>query len=675
MLSATYWRRKKEFIPFKTSPGCSPTNSQLECTMNIPMGSSFQTSARTLGTSLACAVSVLAILNNAAPAQTVPGDLTRVPRWAQQAIWYQVFVERFRNGDTDNDPTPHDLEGAGPSAVPDGWRPMPWTHDWYQQADWEKRSGKDFYSTVQMRRYGGDLRGVLESLDYLQDLGVTALYLNPINDAPSLHKYDARNYRHVDRNFGPCPRDDEMTMAAENPTDPSTWQWTAADKLFLELVQQLHRRGMRIIVDYSWNHTGRQFWAWQDIQRNQAQSRFAAWYEIDRFDDPETTQNEFAYRGWAGVRDLPEVRKLNARHETTPWGQVRRGDLPEEFKAHVFSVTRRWLDPNGDGDPRDGVDGFRLDVAELVPIDFWREFRRFVRQINPEAFLVGEIWWEKWPDRLRDPRPWLTGDAFDAVMHYHWYVPTRSFFAQAPPHLEATQYARELKQLGEGIRPEVQRAMMNLVASHDSPRIATSLANPGRYKYHVGARNNRDYLSGKPTETTRQIQRMVLVQQFTWPGAPHIFYGDEVGMWGADDPDCRKPMLWPELKYDDERVHPHGQRNPPETVAPDQSLRDFYRRLIAIRREHTDLFVDGSTRFLITDDAQGVLVYERSLGQQSALVFFNRSDEGRTVALELPPGEYHDALEPDSHYEVRREPLSVELPPRQARLLMNKQHF
>ena len=129
-----------------------------------------------------------------------------VPAWSQDVVWYQIFVERFRNGDPSNDPTPHDIAGVTDEAPPDGWRPTPWTQDWYRQEPWAVATGRDFYGTVQFRRYGGDLQGVLDRLDYLQQLGVTALYLNPVNDAPSLHKYNARNYHHIDRNFGPATR-------------------------------------------------------------------------------------------------------------------------------------------------------------------------------------------------------------------------------------------------------------------------------------------------------------------------------------------------------------------------------------------------------------------------------------------------------------------------------------
>src|SRR5687768_5594475 len=396
-------------------------------------------------------------------ARNTPAVSLGVPAWAGDAIWYQIFVERFRNGDPSNDPTAHDIDGVTDESPPKDWRPTPWTQDWYQQEPWAAATGKDFYGTVQFRRYGGDLQGVLDRLDYLQELGITALYLNPVNDAPSLHKYDARNYHHIDRNFGPDPRGDEARMAAENPVDPATWKWTAADSLFLRLVREAHRRRMRIIMDYSWNHTGISFWAWKDVLARQRASRFADWYAIEQFDDPGTADtNEFRYRGWVGVPWLPEWKKVG-RPPGKTHGPIE-GNLVPGVRDQVFHVTRRWLDPNGDGDPADGIDGFRLDVAEMVPLGFWRDYRRFVRSINPEAYLVGEVWWEKWPDTIYDPIPWLKGDVFDAVMNYRWYMPTRSFFAHAPPVLTATAYAASLDSLALGIEPGHLKVMMNLTA-------------------------------------------------------------------------------------------------------------------------------------------------------------------------------------------------------------------
>jgi cyclomaltodextrinase len=555
-----------------------------------------------------------------------------VPAWAKDVVWYQIFVERFRNGDPANDPTAHDIEGVTDEPPPADWRPTPWTQDWYRQEPWAAATGKDFYATVQSRRYGGDLQGVLDRLDYLQRLGVTALFFNPLNDAPSLHKYDARSYHHIDRNFGPDPRGDEALAAAEHPADPATWRWTTADSLFLKLVREAHRRGLRVIMDYSWNHTGTTFWAWRDILARQQASPFADWYAIERFDDPATPDtNEFRYRGWAGVPWLPEWRKVG-RPPGETHGPIE-GNLVPGVRQLVFSVTRRWLDPNGDGDPSDGVDGFRLDVAEMIPLGFWRDYRRFVRGINPEAYLVGEVWWQQWPDRLWDPAPWLRGDVFDAVMNYRWYQPTRSFFAGASPALTASAYRATLDSLALGVGQAQLEAMMNLTASHDTPRFSTSIYNPGRYKYHNTPREDPGYRVDRPDDRTRTIQRQILVQQFTYVGAPHIWNGDEVGMWGADDPDERKPLVWGDLAYQDETAHPFGRPRHRDQVRPDTALFRLYQELIALRKSHQRLLVDGTLHWLVTDDARGLLAYDRVLADQRAIVAFNVSATPQALSV------------------------------------------
>ncbi|HYE96340.1 MAG TPA: glycoside hydrolase family 13 protein [Rubricoccaceae bacterium] len=563
--------------------------------------------------------------------------LTDTPSWARRAIWYQIFPERFRNGDPSNDPTPASIWGSWPH-VPTtrleevGWRPTPWTHDWYAQEDWAHRLGEPFYYTVQLRRYGGDLQGVLEKLEYLDSLGVTALYFNPLNDAPSLHKYDARNYHHIDVHFGPDPAGDAAIIASENPADPSTWRWTSADSLFLRVVRAAHAYGLRVVMDYSWNHTGLTFWAFRDAIARGHASPYAGWYYIRSFDDPATPDtSELAYEGWAGVRELPELMKVNETgnpHEGIPYD----GNVLPAVRDHVYAVTRRWLDPNNDGDPSDGVDGFRLDVAEQVPLGFWRDYRRFVKGINPEAALIGEIWWQQWPRVMSDIRPYL-GDVFDGVMHYRWYRPARSLVVGSPPAETPTSFARHLDSLYAGTAPANLQALMSTAGTHDAPRLSTELFNPEvPYKTDATPRARPDYRAGRPDEAARRAQRLVLLLQFTLPGAPHLFYGDEVGMWGADDPDNRKPMIWDDLAYAPEATEPNGApRATPDLVSVDHGLLAFYHDLIALRHEHVDLFSAGTLDWLVTDDAGGVLAYRRALGGQEAVVVLNLSDAERTV--------------------------------------------
>jgi glycosidase len=519
---------------------------------------------------------------------------------------------------------------------------------------------------VQSRRYGGDLQGVIDRLDYLQDLGVTALFFNPINDSPSLHKYDARNYHHIDRNFGPDPRGDEALAAREDATDPTTWKWSAADSLFLALVREVHRRGMRIILDYSWNHTGITFPAWKDVLAQQRASRYADWYAVERFDDPATPDtNEFRYRGWAGVPWLPEWKKIG-RPRGQDHGPIEGNMLPQ-VRDMIFAVSKRWLDPNGDGELSDGIDGFRLDVAEMVPLGFWRDYRRFVRSVNPEAYLVGEVWWEKWPDKIWDPAPWLQGDVFDAVMNYRWYMPTRGFFAHTTPRLTASAYAASLDSLNIGLTASHLRVMMNLTASHDTPRFGTSIYNPGRYKYHNSPREDPAYRIDRPDERARRLQQLILVQQFTYIGAPHIWYGDEVGMWGADDPDDRKPMVWADQQYDDEVVHPFGRPRSRDRVVPDTALFRVYRDLAALRKQNLRLMVDGKLQWLVTDDKRGILVYDRVLDDKRAIVAFNVSDAPQAVSVAVE-GRYRVAFPAAEATNVAGDKLHATLPAKSARV-------
>ncbi|MCH8569438.1 MAG: alpha-glucosidase C-terminal domain-containing protein [Balneolales bacterium] len=553
-----------------------------------------------------------------------------VPEWAQQAIWYQIFVERFRDGDSLNNPTLETIKGSWPHDKPDSWQPTRWTQDWYAMEDWALESGKEFYRTVQMRRYGGDLQGVIDKLDYLQDLGINAIYFNPLNDSPSLHKYDARSYHHIDVNFGPDPVGDRALIAAEDPADPSSWVWTSADRLFLELLDEARKRGIRVVMDYSWNHTGSTFWAWQHILEHQQDSPFADWYQIDSFD---SDTSSFSYPGWAGVPELPQFRRYDSVEEFEH-GDLIPGNFHPDLVAHIYAVTERWLAP--DGDVSRGVDGFRLDVAELIPVDFWRDYRAFVRGINPEAYLVGELWWADWPEKLMDPTEWLQGDIFDAAMNYRWYRPTRQWLGGAQPLLEnPSDYVHHLDSVSAGLREEVLRAQMNLTASHDTPRFSTSIYNQGINKYQVNPRENPNYKLHRPDERTWRDMKLILVQQFTWIGAPHIWMGDEFGMWGADDPDNRKPLIWPDLEFDDETHHPFGLEKPADRVEADLDWHGFYRQLIHLRRDNP-VFSLGTISYLLADDKRNVLIYERTLDDDYALVIINNSSQPADIDLSLP---------------------------------------
>ncbi|MEM1124010.1 MAG: alpha-amylase family glycosyl hydrolase, partial [Bacteroidota bacterium] len=581
----------------------------------------------------------------AAITSPMPVDSTTLdspPEWSKRAIWYEIGVERFRNGDPSNDPTAADISGAYPGFVPEGWAVTPWTQDWYKQdayfsnlaghQDFFGNELKKFVDKVQMRRYGGDLQGVLDKVNYLDSLGVTAIYFRPLNDAPSLHKYDARNWRHIDVNFGPNPEKDKAMMAAEVPDDPSTWAKTEADQLFLQVLKTFHEKGIRVILDYSWNHTGITFWAWKDLLKNQAQSKYKDWYWVKQFDDPVTTENEFDYHGWLGVHTLPEIKETQKQDLSQSLTSFEGNIYQETAKQHIFNVAQRWLDPDGDGDPSDGVDGFRLDVAAELPLGFWRDFRNHIRQVNPNAYLLGEIWWEKWPDKLLNPEPFLRGDVFDAVMNYRWYRAVRHFFNKSPHQISAHELIDSLTTFQSTIRPRNNYAMMNYTGGFDTPRILTSLFNKNKYKYHCKVHENSNYQIHKPDAATYQTLKMLLVQQYTYIGAPHIYAGDEMGMWGADDPSCRKPLIWPDYDFEEEQAHPLGGERTTDKVEFNKDLFQFHRQLIQLRKANP-LLVHGKLAFMPIDDTNELFAYRRFDDQGEIIVAFNHLDTAKTVQI------------------------------------------
>ena len=552
-------------------------------------------------------------------------EIPRVPEWAKDAVWYQIFPERFANGDIANDPTPHDMQGAWPYKVPDGWQMSPWTSDWYELQPWEKATGHNFYWNAGGRRYGGDLQGIIDRLDYLQGLGITAIYLTPIFESPSSHKYDTRMYHHVDNNFGPDPAGDERIWASENPADPSTWKWTSADKLFLKLIQEVHKRGMKIILDGVFNHVGTSFWAFEDVVKNQQKSNFKDWFRIRSWDDPNTPANEFEYEGWNGVKDLPEIKKDDERR------------LAPGFGEHVHAIVKRWMDPNGDGDPSDGIDGWRLDVAEKVGIPFWRQFRAWVKAVNPNGYITGEIWWENWPiNQMFDASPWLQGDAFDGVMNYRFAEAVKKFVADRKDQISAKAFVDTVTTWQKEYSADNLYVLMNLLDSHDVDRIGSQIVNADRwYDHYANPGDNKMYEVRKPTEEELAKQKLIAGIQMTLPGAPMVYYGDEAGMWGGDDPDCRKPMVWPENKYDTEVTDPLGRKREPDSVGFNAGLFGWYKKLIGIRHQHKTLS-RGDLKFFLINDADHVLGYSRTMGDETILVVVNNSRDKKSIMTTLP---------------------------------------
>ena len=548
----------------------------------------------------------------------------RVPEWAKTAIWYQIFPERFNNGDTLNDPTIADMQGAWPYIFPDDLQIHPWTSDWYKLQPWEERTGNDFYANVNIRRYGGDLQGIINKLDYLQTLGITAIYLNPIFESPSLHKYDASMYHHVDNNFGPNPEHDKLIWKNENPNNPATWQWTSADSLFLKLIKRCHDKKIKIIIDGVFNHVGTTFWAFKDVVKKQEHSRYKDWFIIKSWDNPNTKENEFEYAGWYGIKDLPEFKE-------------NKNGLVNGPRKHIFNIVKRWMDPNNDGNPEDGIDGWRLDVAEMVNINFWKDFRKLVKKINPDAYITGEIWWEDWQhNKMLNAAPWLQGNTFDAVMNYRFTRAVKKYISDIDSQITSSAFVDTIKTLQHDYPAENFYVLMNLLGSHDTERLDSLIVNPDKW-YDHGATPGQDrtFKVRKPNGTERLKQKLMIGIQMTMPGAPMIYYGDEAGMWGGDDPDCRKPMVWPELKYEDETTHPFGFKRPADKVEFDSTLFNWYKKLISIRKNNNELS-KGNLEFFIVDNENKLLGYKRTVEEKTSIVLINNNNRKKNIIFTTP---------------------------------------
>ncbi len=436
-----------------------------------------------------------------------PANLSAVtPDWVKDAIFYQIFPDRFAR--SDRVPKPHNLE--------------PWD------------SPPTAYGFK-----GGDLIGVLEHLDYLLDLGVNAIYFTPIFQSTANHRYHTYDYFQVDPILG-------------------------GNEAFRQLLDEAHRRGIRIILDGVFNHASRGFYQFNHTLENGTASPYYDWFIFKRF--PLHAYDDYGppgYEAWWNLRALPKFNTANP--------QVR------EF---IYRVAEYWIDQ--------GIDGWRLDVpGEIDDDEFWREFRRRVKAANPDAYIVGEIWQRA--DR------WLVGDQFDAVMNYQFTRACLSFFVGADEEVrqlthghsygevanfDARAFGRRLEEVLTWYPAEIAYAQLNLLDSHDTAR----------------------YLTIAKRDVT--ALKLAILAMMAYPGAPMIYYGDEIGMLGGKDPDSRRSMVWDRSRWD-------------------QDLRETVRRYIALRKKYAALRRRGEYAHLYSE------------GQVYA---FARQREGETVLVALNAG-------------------------------------
>lgn len=463
--------------------------------------------------------------------------LAGTPDWAKNAVFYQIFPERFANGDRANDP-----KGAEP------WGATP-TFDNFM---------------------GGDLDGVTQKLPYLKELGVNALYFNPIFAASSNHKYNTRDYMHVDPAFG-------------------------GDAAFSRMLKAAHGLGMKVVLDGVFNHTGDDSPLFQDCVAKGEKSPYWNWYTIWGF--PVTTTPKPNYNAWWGFGTLPQLRAA----------------ANPEVQKYLYSVEEHWL--------RQGIDGWRLDVPnEIDSDDFWRTFRKKARAINPEAYIVGEIW--------EDADRWLQGDQFDSVMNYVWRKHMLGFFAHGTMNVD--QFDWGLEALRKKYAPEVTGAMFNILGSHDVPRFLTEAG-------------------GDVSKL-----KLAVLFQMTYPGAPVVYYGDEIGMQGGKDPDNRRAFEWTESRQN-------------------RDLLGFYRKLIALRNAHPVLRT-GTFRSIRRHNDLGLFGYVRELGKDKVAVLVNNSGESREWTLDVSSAfkdgtRLSDPLTGKS-YAVQGGQVPLKLAPRQGVILI-----
>lgn len=460
-----------------------------------------------------------------------------IPDWVQDAIFYQIFPDRFANGDPRNDP---------PNVQPWGSPP-----------------------TVRGFQ-GGDLAGITQKLGYLTELGVNALYLNPIFLSASTHRYDTVDYYQIDPKLG-----------------------NLAD--FHKLIDESHRRGMHVILDGVFNHCARGFFAFNDLLENGPDSPYVDWFHIYKFPlNAYTGGKALNYTAWWGIKSLP---KFN-----TETSAVRR---------YLLDVARYWIEQ--------GADGWRLDVPNEIDDDaFWAEFRQVVRAANPQAYLLGEIW---------DLNPRWANDAhFDGLMNY----PVRNAVLQyLNREITTTQFADQLASVQAAYAPENMRAMYLLLGSHDTERIMTILHGDER---KVG---------------------LAFLIMFGFPGVPSIYYGDELGMEGQKDPDCRRAFPWQALA--------------PTSDLQEHPLRSWIKTLIGARKESTALR-RGDFLPLWIENEPSQYAFARVTAEEQVIIVCNASPIICTVRvplhrLSIPDGAQLHSLTHPRTFRVEQGYLSIELEP------------
>ena len=507
------------------------------------------------------------------------------PDWAKNATIYQIFPDRFRNGDTANDPTTEDW--FYPDERGHAFPVTPWNRPVPDPVPLDPAQNPEWYNTFSATFYGGDLQGVQQKLDYLQELGVTTIYFNPIFDSPSNHRYDGRDYRQVDEN---------LAVAGDAE---------ASNALFRELAAEVQKRGMHLILDGVPNHTSSDSPYFDRFARHGLEgacesetSPYREWYIFTpaRPAGSGVCAGDTNYAAWAGVATLPQV---NTADE---------------------AVIDNWLGSDGIATTwlqTPGVDGWRIDAApDVVNVNpaFFELMRTAAKNANPDALLISETW----PENLARLR--VLGDEFDSTMNYRFRQAVLGFLRDGDyvdndpkiPALSASEFDAALRAIQEDYPPAAFATAMNLISSHDVNRAVNVLDKDGVNAERTAPVN--DFIDG------RHRSALAAALQFTLPGAPTIYYGDEVGLAGfgsdpqRDDPYNRQPYPWSDAP---------GYKDLPAWRQADTELLALYQQLGQLRGEHSFLRT-GSWDTLAVDDGSGLYAYGRKDDTGAAVVVFNR---------------------------------------------------
>lgn len=569
------------------------------------------------------------------------------PVWARGIVWYMIMPDRFRNGDTKNDP----LAAYIFDEARQEWEVSKWTANWFERTTEERMLHGDFYPGAQLRQYGGDIDGMIAGLDYLKDLGVQGLILAPMFEARSAHKFDVSSFHHIDRYFGPLATVDTTFLSREVPNDPLSWYMTSADRRFADFIAAAHHRGMHVLMMAQFAHVGAHFWAFQDLLKKQERSPFADWFTVQQWDRPETPyKSEFKYERMWGIDAFPRLRQDTLGLVAGP-------------RDYVFAATKRWMDPNGDGDPADGIDGWCIDLAHELPAAFWQRWTAWCRTFNPKALLVN-----------LGSGAGNTGAPFDVDQPRQFGKAVSDFLLSKLS--SSTVFDSRLMHQRSRTTLQGSDALWNMIDCHETDRMASMCVNDTLpFDRANSLRVNTAYQVRPPNETERDLQRVLISLQFTLPGAPVIYYGDETGMWGGDDPDNRKPMLWPEMNFADEVAYEVNGDATAYPVRFDSSLHAYYRDLIRLRQEWTALR-GGATQTLLLDDFSSLFAFVRTAGAEKIFVVVNASDNAQPCVLPylgLPEGSRVDDRFHGVSFYTRRDAVSFVIPARTASILIPAQ--